>query len=175
MSETKTEALAVTRSEHRIDKSAWGSGPWQDEPDFFEWRSAAPPHFWCQINRNEAGGVFCGYVAVPPGHPAHGKDTGEIDVDVDVHGGITFTSEAVNGGWAVGFDCGHGFDLQPALDARVKLLTGTAFSDSMNAIDDIPELRTTYKTLAFVRAEVESLARQLAAMGPPVLTEGEAS
>jgi hypothetical protein len=172
MSETKTEALAVTRSEQRIDKSGWGPGPWQDEPDFVEWQSAEPPHFRCQVNRNEIGGVFCGYVAVPPGHPAHGKGAGEVEVEV--HGDVTFGSEAIGGGWAIGFDCGHAWDFQPAMEARLKAqLPPGMYAAQQRVLSDMPG-GSTYKTLAFVRAEVESLARQLAAMGPPVLTEGQA-
>ena len=33
-------------------------------------------------------GHRCGYTRIPPGHPWHGKDYD--DIDVDVHGGLTF-------------------------------------------------------------------------------------
>jgi hypothetical protein len=167
VSETKTEAIAVTRSESRIDKSGWGPGPWDDEPDLVEWQSASVPSFWCQVARGPMG-ALCGYVAVPPGHPAHGKDWNAIDVEV--HGGLSFSGPGVANLWAIGFDCGHAYDVQPELDAVTRQVTGRCFSEGMNEIDDgMP--RVTYKSLPFVRAEVESLARQLAAMGA-ALTEG---
>lgn len=52
-----------------IDKSAWGEGPWQNEPDRLEFEAEGFP---CLANRNRMG-VWCGYVALPPGHPWHGK------------------------------------------------------------------------------------------------------
>ena len=54
-----------------IDKSAWSPGPWKDEPDRIEWRDEATG-LPCLIVRNN-GGALCGYVAVNPGHPLHGK------------------------------------------------------------------------------------------------------
>lgn len=59
-----------------------------------------------------------GYVLIPEGHPLHGKHYD--DIDVDVHGGLTF-SELVDdemiekweidaedkGKWCVGFDTAH--------------------------------------------------------------------
>jgi len=58
-----------------------------------------------------------GYVVLPKGHKYHGKDYD--DINVDVHGGLTF-SDAANelndwpeiiaedkGGWVIGFDTAH--------------------------------------------------------------------
>jgi hypothetical protein len=64
-----------------------------------------------------------GYVIIPKGHPDHGKDYD--DIEVDVHGGLTFSKaledlkdwpcgdaigEAEEGGWVVGFDTAHSGD-----------------------------------------------------------------
>lgn len=58
-----------------IDKSAWGDGPWTSEPDRAEWEHAGLP---CLALRGpEFSGHWCGYVAVPPGHPMHGKGYSE--------------------------------------------------------------------------------------------------
>lgn len=57
-----------------------------------------------------------GYVILPKGHPMHGK--GYDDIDVDVHGGLTFASSADEitwdkltekdkGAWIIGFDTAH--------------------------------------------------------------------
>ncbi len=134
-----------------IDKSEWGDGPWQDEPDLLQWCSGTPPHYECQIARTDWAGTWAGYVAVPTGHPAHGK--ARTQLDVEVHRGLTFAEEGVNGVWVLGFDCGHGFDYKPALALRVG--RHTAFPAFM---------REVYRDVAFVRAQVEHLARQLAAM-----------
>ena len=61
-----------------------------------------------------------GYVVIPQGHPAHGKDF--TDIKVLVHGGLTFSVNADNlqdwpslieedkGCWVVGFDTSHSGD-----------------------------------------------------------------
>jgi hypothetical protein len=81
---------------------------------------------------------LCGYVKVPPGHPAHGK--WYDDVDVDVHGGLTFCQLSEDGMW-FGFDCGHHDDFVMDLGLPGRIWT----------VDDVSK-------------EVESLAGQLAAM-----------
>jgi len=59
-----------------------------------------------------------GYVIIPKGHPLHGKDY--EDIDINVHGGLTFSESAETlldewdeispedrEGWVVGFDTAH--------------------------------------------------------------------
>lgn len=53
--------------EVKHDKSTWGEGPWQHEPDRLEFEHAGLP---CLIVRNHFG-ALCGYVGVSPGHPLH--------------------------------------------------------------------------------------------------------
>src|SRR5258708_7611186 len=49
-----------------LPKSAWGPGPWQDEPDRLEWKHRGLP---CLMVRNmRVTGGWCGYVAVPSSH-----------------------------------------------------------------------------------------------------------
>lgn len=56
-----------------IDKSTWGPGPWQDEPDKIQYVDEATG-LPCLIVRNgKEIGALCGYVGVLPGHPLHGK------------------------------------------------------------------------------------------------------
>jgi len=140
-----------------IDKSDWGDGPWQDEPDLLQWCSTVPPHYECQIARSVVTGVLCGYVAIPAGHPAHGMGWGRGGLDVDVHGDLTFAEQGVNGVWVIGF-------VSPALEARMgNRIARDAWLAAME--EAAPEcFRTTYKTIAYVRAVVESLAQQLAEM-----------
>jgi hypothetical protein len=149
-----------------IDKSEWGDGPWQQEPDKVEWRDAATG-LPCLIRRSEASGALCGYVGVPPSHPWHGLDYQEVEADV--HGGLTFADrchEQVEHGichtpepgepdvWWLGFDCGHLLDILPGTRAHLRRVGfwRELFPDE------------TYKPLAFVQAEVESLAAQAAAV-----------
>lgn len=49
------------------DKSDWGDGAWQSEPDKVQWRdeaTGAP----CLALRAEVTGAWCGYVGIPKGH-----------------------------------------------------------------------------------------------------------
>jgi hypothetical protein len=147
-------------SQHPIDRSGWPAGPWDDEPDRDEWRHAGLP---CLALRNGLG-AWCGYVAVPPGHPAYGKDCG--DVDASVHGGLTYSHRCAgdichvpregetDDVWWLGFDCCHLGDEAPGL---IRFTTS-----------QIPGwgkyLRDSYKPLAYVRMVTEELADQLAAM-----------
>jgi hypothetical protein len=69
------------------DKSTWGDGPWQNEPDKVQYPD---PHTGlpCLIVRNPMG-ALCGYVGVPKDHPAYGRHYDQVDADV--HGGLTFS------------------------------------------------------------------------------------
>lgn len=103
-----------TREYRTLDKTTWGDGPWQEEPDKRQWqdeRTGLP----CLIVRNNRAGNLCGYVGVPSAHPAHGKsysywsydDDGNEAArspveaainDVEVHGGLTFADSCSHSG-----------------------------------------------------------------------------
>jgi len=86
-----------------LDKTAWGDGPWQDEPDRAEWRDEVTG-LPCLALRTERSGHWCGYVALPADHPWVEQDPIYIqkngvegtpggfapDLAVEVHGGITY-------------------------------------------------------------------------------------
>jgi hypothetical protein len=125
----------------------WGIGPWDNEPDRVEWRTAAG--YPALARRNSHFGFWCGYVAVPPGHPWHGQE----DIPAEVHGGITYTHQCAgdichvpgpgepDDVWWVGFDCGHASDLHPA--GPLTFLS-----------------REVYRDLEYVKAQAEALAAQ---------------
>lgn len=92
-----------------IDKSDWGHGLWQDEPDKVQWVDETTG-LDCLIVRTPLGHL-CGYVGVPPDHPWHGVDYGGCtkghshgedddivwcdwtpDNIIRVHGGLTFAA-----------------------------------------------------------------------------------
>ncbi len=107
------------REWHVEDKSDWGDGPWQNEPDKVQFMTKVG--LPALIVRNH-GGALCGYVGIEPGHPFYGKDysdhvplppninrkldgsfgeniallTGDtdylatVDGQLSVHGGVTF-------------------------------------------------------------------------------------
>jgi hypothetical protein len=164
-----------------VDKTAWPRGEWDHEPDKIQWVDETTG-LDCLIVRNGAGGNLCGYVGVPPGHPWHGvgysdhlkvecdaewcwTDGHRPDATVEVHGGLTYSDPCQESAdpargichvpepgrpddvWWFGFDCAHAWDLSPGYQRYL----------GMPPMGD-----ETYKPVAYVRREVETLARQLA-------------
>lgn len=136
------------------DKSHLPSGPWLNEPDRYLWKDEKTGYH-CLIKRNPRMGILCGYVAIPRNHPCFGKD--ESDIDVNVHGGLTYAKECDNDPitgichqsedgdhvWWVGFDCGHYKDINPQL------------KDILNFAD------MQYRDFEYVKNECVDLAEQL--------------
>jgi hypothetical protein len=150
--------------DYRVNRMGWEPGPWDDEPDRVQFKTTAG--LVGLVVRSALTGALCGYVGVPPGHPLHGKKYGEIE-GVSVHGGLTYSERCDDGPichvaepgepaavWWIGFDCGHAFDLMPALMAQIAR-HGLHWGH--------PD---EYRPLAYVRAEVERLAEQVAAIRP---------
>ena len=54
-----------------LDKTTWGPGQWQDEPDKVQWADEATG-LPCLAVRHPELGNWCGYVGVPEGHPLFG-------------------------------------------------------------------------------------------------------
>jgi hypothetical protein len=119
---------------------------------------------------NETG-HRCGYVEIPRSHPCYEKEYS--DIDVDVHGGLTFSAyskempyDTPAGFWVLGFDCihyGDAIDLEayerysnmgyiPKVQEDISHIFNAIFTD-----DEV-------RTLDFVVAECESLAAQLKEM-----------
>ncbi len=142
-------------------KSAeWVPGAWNDEPDKLQWEDEKTK-LPCLAVRNSRSGVWCGYVGVPESHRAYKLESDMLRTypfDLQVHGGITFTGHCQKGKeeetichrvepgesdnvWWIGFDTAHYQDFIPGLA-------------SLNSL-------AVYKTLSYVRAECQSLAKQL--------------
>ena len=66
----------------------------------------------CAVVQARLNGHRCGYVRIPPSHPWHGQHYDNPQVNVNVHGGLTFAQlelceEKDGTGWWFGFDCAH--------------------------------------------------------------------
>lgn len=158
--------MAAKSTDRTRLKAAWGPGPWQDEGDRKEFTHNGFP---CLANRNPMG-AWCGYVAVPPGHPWHGLDYDSVEADV--HGGLTYAGKChgeichvpapgePDDVYWLGFDCGHEFDLLPELYAHYPLLPTRIGSRAV-----------VYRDLAYVEAQIRSLADQAAAAALPPADE----
>lgn len=160
----------MQRIEYRtIDKSQWGEGPWQNEPDKIQWQDEETG-YPCLIHRaHKELGHLCGYVGVPHGHPAYNKDYAAVP-DIDVHGGLTFAGPCQSGPdeshgichkpepgepddiYWLGFDCAHLWDYAPAMVAGVRA-RGISYGEN-----------DVYRDIAYVTSECQKLAKQLKAM-----------
>lgn len=157
------EGEALETIEYRtVDKTSWGEGPWQEEPDKKQWLDPATG-LPCLIVRND-GGALCGYVGVFSDHPDFGRHYDTIDVEV--HCGLTFgdfcaesadesryichKSSDAREVWWLGFDCSHCYDVRPADNA---VLRRYSFGDGAGI--------ATYRDWGYVVCGVLDLARQL--------------
>lgn len=142
------------------DKSSWVRGEWDDEPDRIEWRHNGTP---CLIVRNNSG-ALCGYAAVSEGHPMFAKS--DEGCQLDCHGGVTYEDFCVEGGkichvpkpgepgrvWWFGFDCAHSGDY-----------SGMSYPEGIRLRH--PEGFERYRSVGYVRNQVESMAEQLVRIG----------
>lgn len=139
-----------------MDKTTWGDGPWQNEPDFEDFMYLG---FQCHIRRHSANGNFVGYVAVHEGHPWHGVNYDGIRAEF--HGGITFAGryeEIYADEYLVGGDFGHSHDFSPAHHAAMQEIYSRRTSLAPSRPFD--ELKRGYKDIEYVRIQVQELARQ---------------
>ena len=129
-----------------------------------EWKHAG---LSCAVVMNREAQNRCGYVRVPLGHAMHGQHYDKVDVEV--HGGLTFSdiepcTEHKDGqGWWFGFDCAHSNDLM--YDPDADLAKVSAEVRRMFAIYKqfhIAPETGHYWTEAEVVAETNRLAEQLA-------------
>jgi hypothetical protein len=150
-----------------LDRTDWGPGAWNGEPDKIVWTDEATG-FVCMARRSFSGS-WCGYVGVQPDHLLHGVSTPELDVDLRVHGGVTYAGGCEAGPietaichltesgepdsvWWIGFDCNHSGDYAPGVE-MFRRRNGIRFGAT--------ELR--YRTLNYVMSQCTALAQQLAA------------
>lgn len=133
---------------HKVDRTGWPPGPWDGEPDKVLWKAHGLD---CMIVRAPLGHL-CGYVGVHEGHPWFGVDYD--DIHAGAHGGLTYSDycrghichPSPEKTYWIGFDCAHHGDLSPEMSKYRSVLPGEVYRD-----------------LAYVSAQVESLAAQAAA------------
>lgn len=134
-----------------IDRTNWGPGPWDNEPDQVAWTTGVG--YPGLINRGDITGALNGYVCVPKGHPFFGKRYGQIEGQLEVHDGVTFAAGFAPGRevrpdeWWIGFSGGGTWGHKPAM----KMSRGL-----------IPD--EVYRDLAYITLQTELLARQLKAV-----------
>jgi len=169
----------MSRPPHR---SKWPAGPWDDEPDREEFEHAGLP---CVLLRHSTQGNWCGYVGLPPWHPAAHRraDLGWLAV----HGGeLTFWGrDKVDGQLAPGVALprrlrDHFFPQRYLRRETARRLArapaglvwvGFACSHygdlcpsdlTYLALDELTSSGEVYRDIAYVRGRTTQLAEQLA-------------
>lgn len=153
----------VERCNARLE--AMGPGPWQSESHYRHFKAHGLD---CVISRNSSLFFWCGYVGLPKTHPWFGKNYD--DVEVEVHGGLTYGKECdghichvtqpgePDDLYWVGFDCWHCDDLAPGMleaDRAMKRIHPELFSRLLHGI---------YRLEEYVVEETTQLAKQLSEM-----------
>ena len=146
------------------DKSKWKDGEWTNEPDKAQWIDE-DTGLDCLIVRGPMG-ALCGYVGVPESSKYFEKEYEEVDVDV--HGGLTFADKCrpsddeskgvchIEEGaanetvWWLGFDCAHAWDYSPSYSSRED--GDDVFRQGHDEV---------YRDFGYVKLEVKRLAKQL--------------
>lgn len=150
------------------EKLKWfGYGEWVEEPDLIEFTHH---EIKCKIVRTVKkesceeeryfGGSLCGYVIIPIGHELYSKDY--QDINIDVHGGLTFGEYNEKEHW-IGFDCAHLGDLIPSMEL-FKIKNNRYLKYLWPIPEELNEysiFNPTYRNIEFCIQECKSMADQI--------------
>lgn len=106
-------------------------------------------------------GTLNGYIGIEPEHPWWGQGYMDLDVDVVVHGGLTYTSAQRPGTWEedglwwMGFDTAHAGDVVPEIEELLAETGGIRDATGGDVLRGEP----------YVEQQVELLAAQAQAAG----------
>jgi hypothetical protein len=155
-----------------MNHEEWGEGPWNNEPDDGQWVDPTTD-LDCMIHRGPMG-ALCGYVGVGRDHPMYGKQY--MDIDVEVHGGLTYSNSCQEGSiichvpepgrehdiWWLGFDCAHAFDYAPGYKAQLRERAKDHPSLARAFLEgESTWMREVYRDWEYVKDECAELALQL--------------
>jgi hypothetical protein len=124
----------------------------------------------CEIKRNNFS-AYCGYVTIPNTHPDFG--THDMDMDVDIHGGLTYSDETGK----FGFDCAHMNDIVPALETLNKTMPDLfkKFGNEEKHYWTFEEVENEVKKLAQTFKERENLGQNTTGIGNESVDEKDLS
>ena len=162
----KTEQHKHTSEE----KTAWfGHGEWVEEPDYVEFTYKG---YKCQVIRicirepyakefHAFGGHLCGYVQLPESHPYIGKEG--FDLDIDCHGGITYSDHGF-----IGFDCVHSGDYLPSTEhlkkTNFEMIASRIAFPVPKGFEKFALFNPVYRNMDYCIKECKSIVRQLIKM-----------
>jgi hypothetical protein len=164
---------------HTIDRTGWPRGPWDSEPDRVDWKTKAGLH--AIALRQPSSGGWCGYVGVEPGHPYYpggSHASGEGCTFEGLHSECTYAGHCAGHVCHVpepgepdvlfwyGFDYLHYMDAAPGHDDAKSWpdASGVCLWEPDAVYVKPGEVKGVYRTLDYVRADMEEAARALQAL-----------
>jgi hypothetical protein len=96
----------------------------------------------CSIHRNGVK-ALCGYITLTKDSSLYG--VGYDNLNIQVHGGLTYDGYDKDENWVIGFDCAHHGDLTPYFLLNDEYYFGQ---------------RGIYRDMEYVKYECESMAEQ---------------
>lgn len=156
-----------------------GYGEWVEEADVTEFEYLGYEASVIRVFKREHaakdiayfGGHLCVYVRIPNTHPYFKNE----EIDLDVHGGITF-NEAHEEHW-IGFDCAHLGDYVPTMEhlrntiPEMKLLK-EAFEIS-DEFKDMYLFNPVYRNVDYCIEECKKMIRELHVISVKSMQDGE--
>lgn len=91
-----------------------------------EWETEAGYSAIVLDNCNGSGGLLCGYVMVPKGHPYHGTYYNELYGKIETKANLSYTREGLDDCWVIGFDCGTRSSLEALKEAAEEVALSLA-------------------------------------------------
>ncbi len=171
LNQTMKEKIKITKKDHlwTSDKKLkfCGYGEWVEEADITEIEYLGYEACIVRIFKIETftkeevyfGGHLCGYVKIPESHPYYG----DKDVNLEVHGGLTFNSMEEEH-W-VGFDCAHSGDMVPTIEHFKKTRTEMRDFEKKfpipESMKDHPWFKPVYKNIDYCIQECVNMIDQL--------------
>lgn len=163
----------------RIDRSTWGSGPWDGEPDREQW-SDPVTGYPCLAIRCDLGG-WAGYIGVYPDHPAFGEKVDDVPGNVcdyghtdeirfiepwpedpnaivdesDPKGSVMRVVRMPDYLWWFGFDFLHAGDLIPSMNDIIKKTKGLCGERQLGTYKDIAHVKKTCAAIALALCRME--------------------
>lgn len=144
----------------KIDRSSWGSGPWDNEPDFHVVRYRG---YKIVLSRSNLGN-WRAYIGVPLKSKWARK---EYYDQINVVGGVTWSEtelpwgESEEGMFYIGFDYAHSNDFIPGLP-----LVNSRFNELREKFLDlyplfVPFDKRDYKTMKYVIQEMKRVVKKI--------------
>lgn len=81
---------------------------------------------------------YCGYAVIPEDHPFYGAYYDDLEDDIVVHGGLTFSGDIEDvDGFLLGFDCAHYGDSPEVQDEEYTLKECKKMVDQLIKIEKL--------------------------------------